>query len=120
MGVEALVSKKLRLQAIRHLVGIPPHVIRPSDGHAYYVEGHAAEVTTADPQNDSAASALIVLENGRALGPPHRAHADIVATGGGQFSHWSDGKKSVVYFSSSDNSDPRTNGRVYQIVVLIW
>jgi hypothetical protein len=31
----------------------------------------------------------------------------------GRFSHWGDG----LHFSASDNSDPRTNGRSYTIIV---
>jgi hypothetical protein len=53
-----------------------------------------------------------LYEDGRRLGPPHRPHDFIRSDGGGQFSHWG----STVYFSSSDNTDPRANGRTYRIV----
>ena len=56
-------------------------------------------------------SRLVVFENGRPLGPAHACHADIRGLGGGRFSHWGD----KVYFSASDNSDPRTNGRKYTV-----
>jgi len=54
-------------------------------------------------------SKLRVFENGVELGPAHTQHVTIQASGGGRFSHW----YSSLYFSASDNSDPRTNGRNY-------
>ena len=36
-------------------------------------------------------------------------HADIRSLGGGRFSHWGNN----LFFSASDNTDPRTNGRTY-------
>ena len=56
-------------------------------------------------------SRLVVKEDGKPLGPAHSLHADIAETGGGRFSHWD----SWVVFSSSDNSDPRANGRNYTV-----
>ncbi len=60
-------------------------------------------------QQGSTASRLQLLENGRLLGPAHSSHADIRDKGGGRFSHWGD----YLYFSTSDGTDPRTNGRTY-------
>src|SRR6266542_2723466 len=64
-----------------------------------------------------------LYENRRRLGPPHRPHFYIRDDGFGQFSHWG----RTLYFSSSDNSDPRTNGRTYTIITaaslpfaLVW
>jgi hypothetical protein len=54
-------------------------------------------------------SSLILLENGRPLGPAHTLHADIRSLGRGRYSHW----YSSLYFASSDNSDPGVNGRRY-------
>ena len=56
-------------------------------------------------------SRLVVKEDGKPLGPAHSLHADIAETGSGRFSHWD----SWVVFSSSDNSDPRANGRNYTV-----
>lgn len=52
-----------------------------------------------------------VLEDGRPLGPAHALHADIRAQGVGRFSFWS----GSLLFSTSDNSDPRNNGRTYSM-----
>jgi hypothetical protein len=46
------------------------------------------------------------------LGPAHSMYADISTKGKGRFSHWTpDG----FIFSTSDNSDPNTNGRRYLV-----
>ncbi len=58
-------------------------------------------------------SDLILLEDGKPLGPPHCAHAEIRKEGRGRYSHWGGNK---VYFATSDNSDPKTNGRQYKVV----
>ncbi|MCC7492355.1 MAG: tetratricopeptide repeat protein [Fimbriimonadaceae bacterium] len=55
-------------------------------------------------------SDLVLLEDGRVLGPPHSLHAAIREQGGGRYSHWTRG---TLYFSASDNSDPTANGRGY-------
>jgi hypothetical protein len=65
-------------------------------------------------QNENIQSPARLYEDGRALGPGNASHAVIGAQGGGRFSFWKDGN---LYFSSSDNSDPRTNGRKYVLVL---
>ena len=57
-------------------------------------------------------SSVMVCENDRLLGPAHSAHGAIAAQGGGRFSHSGIG----FYFSSTDNTDPNTNGRNYRAV----
>jgi pectate lyase len=57
------------------------------------------------------ASFMEVFEDGRPLGPGHAPHEDVRRLGQGRFSHWGD----RLYFSTSDNSDPRTNGRHYTV-----
>lgn len=51
----------------------------------------------------------------RELGPAHSVHTDIGSLGRGRFSHWGNESGSVeaLFFSTSDNSDPRSNGRTY-------
>jgi hypothetical protein len=56
-------------------------------------------------------SPAIVTENGTPLGPSNAQHADIREKGRGHFSFWHES----IYFSASDNTDPRTNGRRYAI-----
>jgi hypothetical protein len=54
-------------------------------------------------------SNLELRENGLLLGPAHSVHADIRSQGYGRFSHW----YNALYFSTSDGTDPRVNGRAY-------
>ncbi len=52
-----------------------------------------------------------VLEQGKPLLHGNALHDDIRKLGDGHFSFWLD----FVYFSASDNTDPRTNGRLYEV-----
>jgi hypothetical protein len=56
-------------------------------------------------------SIYILYENDTPLKPGHWAHDFIRQYGKGAYSHW--GK--ALYFSTSDNSNPITNGRVYRL-----
>lgn len=71
----------------------------------------------ADTPDESTASPLVFLENGQPLDYPHSLHADIEGIGQGRYSHWNGGGGAELRFSTSDNSDPRANGRVYSIAV---
>ena len=66
-----------------------------------------------DTADESCRSRLVLYEDDRPLGPAHSLHEDIRHLGGGRYSHW----HGNIYFSSSDHSDPRTNGREYKIVL---
>jgi len=55
---------------------------------------------------------LMLLEDGRELGPICPMHRTIRSDGGGVYSHWNNS----LIFSTSDGSDPRTNGRSYSLV----
>ena len=65
-----------------------------------------------DTNDTPTASTLVLFEEGKRLGPGHSVHQLIAENGLGRFSHWGD----ALRFSSSDNSDPRTNRRTYMIV----
>ncbi|MBI9034847.1 MAG: hypothetical protein JEZ03_10295 [Bacteroidales bacterium] len=54
-------------------------------------------------------SPAILYEDNKILGPANTLHADINSIGEGRFSFW----KGILYFSSSDNSNPRINNRQY-------
>ena len=54
-------------------------------------------------------SKVVVYEDGRPLPGAHSSHSDIRVQGLGRFSHWGNS----LYISTSDNSDPSTNGRTY-------
>lgn len=57
-------------------------------------------------------SRLLLCEDGNLIGTPHSIHGDIAQKGGGRYSHWG----TDLIFSTSDNSDPNSNGRSYVAV----
>ena len=57
-------------------------------------------------------SMLTVFEDGKPLGPPRSLHQDIRDRGKGRYSHWT---REGLYLSASDNTDPRKNGRKYEV-----
>lgn len=92
-------------------VVLEPTEMRREIGRAWYVELPPGWEDAADDVDHPQRSAAVLLEDGRPLGPAHSIHATIRERGGGAYSHWLD----LVYFSTSDGSDPRTNGREYAI-----
>lgn len=88
--------------------------IRPSDMRHEAGAGYTARLS-GGRQGDkgTSGSRCVLLEDGKALPTPRALHADIRDKGHGRFSHWTEG---TLYFSASDNSDPRTNGRKYSLV----
>jgi hypothetical protein len=60
---------------------------------------------------DFDAKDVILLEDGHDLGPADCPHDSIQAQGRGRYAVWN----KFVYFSASDNSDPRANGRCYSL-----
>ncbi|MGB4398654.1 MAG: hypothetical protein WBJ10_04745 [Daejeonella sp.] len=79
-------------------------------GHAYLLKdwfGVGGDTQWEKP------STLKVYENGLALGPAHSSHDDVRTIGQGRFSHWGN----ELFFTASDNTDPRTNGRKYTYTI---
>ncbi|AUR53128.1 hypothetical protein [Aquella oligotrophica] len=56
-------------------------------------------------------SGMVLFENSTKLKNSHAAHDWIRSNGGGSYSYW----RGVLYFSSSDCSDPAKNNRVYKV-----
>jgi hypothetical protein len=60
-------------------------------------------------------STIEVYEDGKLLGPSSEI-ADIEAHGNGRFRVWVENSAvTTLFFSTSDNSDPNTNGRTYRV-----
>jgi hypothetical protein len=92
------------------LIVSPP--LSPLEGYAYKVSipqlssfGDTAEWATRSP--------AVMCEDDHQIGPGHAPFLEIVQKGAGRFSHYND----MVVFSSSDNTDPNSNGRRYKIVI---
>jgi predicted dehydrogenase len=82
------------------------------DGGAAWIANLPIELGRETDSNEAPfRSPLRLFEDGRGLGPAHAVHATIRDPGEGRYSFWS----TVVYFSSSDGSDPNINGRRYSV-----
>ena len=81
-------------------------------GYAYRISQSFG--TPADIATNPTQSKLRVFENGVELMQSHADHGQIETIGAGRFSHWMDEfGYEALYLSTSDNTDPRTNGRTY-------
>jgi hypothetical protein len=80
-----------------------------------FVAAAPALDSLADFGDELARSPFLLYENRSPLGPAHSLHNAIVKEGRGRFSHWKD---IGFVFSTSDNTNPNTNGRHYWVVRL--
>ena len=74
-----------------------------------YIAPLPALESTANSIAEPHRSRLMLYENGVMLGLAHSLHDHIARYGKGRHSHWGP----EIYFSSTDNSDPNSNGRTY-------
>lgn len=90
--------------------------IKSEHGHAW-ITLIPKEIISDSPMS-SYQSKLALFEDGVELGPGHCVHSQIRSEGLGRYSHWEYNEKfSILYFSTSDNSDPTTNNRQYSVLV---
>jgi hypothetical protein len=89
----------------------PPFARNPPSGFSYNKVLAGIDIP-GDAPEASARSKLVLCEGDTVLGPAHVIHAEIATQGRGRYSHWGN----AVVFSSSDNSDPNSNGRTYVVV----
>ncbi len=98
---------------------IDPAAVASEQGLCYTVR--LQTLWKPDTPETARASCLRLFEGDEELGPAHSMHQTIRDAGGGAYSHWSGtpgGEQVVLYFSASDNTDPRTNGRRYRWVII--
>src|SRR2546423_9616639 len=98
------IEAPLRLQAIQHEIGNAFTSPLPTNVYGIFK-------LNSDDSGDWRWSTLSLCEGKLPLGPGHSLHDVIRTKGAGAFSHWA----GHIYFSTSDNSDPRTNGRSYSV-----
>lgn len=91
---------ELKIEEFNHVSG---------ETWGYYLPQYSSFADTVKVQD----SPFELQEDGVFLGPGHCGHDELNAEGGGRYSHWGD----FLYFSTSDGSDPNTNGRDYRLVV---
>jgi hypothetical protein len=92
---------------------LDPQGMRLQSGRAWILELPEAFAAAASDSSDPGRSEAVLTEDGLPLGPANASHAAIRADGGGAYSHWG----SSLYLSSSDGSDPSTNGRLYELTL---
>jgi hypothetical protein len=98
------VRRNFRAFLFRHRTPTPLSDIIHDAGHCYRATVDPAMLSDAE-----SISRVQVYEDGVPLPTPHSDHAAIRRHGNGRYSHWTEG----IYFSASDNTDPRRNGRRY-------
>lgn len=101
-----LASSLLRARRKRPLKRRRLRSFFPEIGHCY-----ASRLPWGLESDMDGRSRLLVYEDGRPLGPAHSLHETVRQHGRGAFSHWG----GSLLFSASDNTDPRSNRRTYEI-----
>ncbi len=92
------------------LAHVTPALILPHVGHSFFFD--LKQLGIEGPSDREGTSALVLREDGREL-LPGQTHAAIATQSGGRCSHWGH----HLFFSSSDQSDPRANGKVYSLTL---
>jgi len=69
--------------------------------------------TIADCNGEPRRPPLILLENEMPIWKNHSLHYDFSELGLGRYSHW----EGYLYFSTSNNSNPNTNGKKYHLAL---
>jgi hypothetical protein len=104
----------------RFILEIPISDIYSESGFAYQVDTRALKRGPLFGKGDSnsapTVSTAVLREGANLLGPAHSLHQQIRDLGGGRFSHWGE----HLIFSTSDNTDPRTNNRKYVVETYLY
>lgn len=79
------------------------------DGYMYTIP----VLQNGDTADNSLQSKLVLFEDGIPLRQRHEHHSTIVRVGRGAYSHW----ERHILFSTSDNTDPNKNQRIYSYAV---
>jgi len=80
-----------------------------AEGSFMYVVRFDRHAAIADTDENPERSPIEIFENEHRLGPAHSRTSDIGELGHGRYRH----TETALYFSTSDNTDPRSNGRNY-------
>lgn len=108
----AVVATAVRPPVVR--TTIAPADIQPEVGKAWIAraaDGVWPWVNVHDVASATTRSRLTLLEDGVELGPAHSLHDEVRQGGGGAYSH----SIEMLRFSTPDGSDPRANGRRYEM-----
>lgn len=86
--------------------------VQADRGHAFCA-ALPADLPLGDSDGQPFASSLLLFEDGEPLGSAHSQHDEIRVKGRGRYSHWAN----QLWFSTSDNTSPLKNRRLYQVMV---
>lgn len=114
VGLWLLGTRQVRVPGVGRLLG--SSFRKPYKGPLANITPEAGNCWTAPlpdylPSDQESASSLVLFEDDHPLGPGHQSHDNIRKKGAGHYSHWG----AQLYFSTSDNTDPRSNGRRYHV-----
>lgn len=102
------------LQPPQFAAVLDPSQIYPNAGAAWTAPVRLGNAVFKVAGDDAGRSSLRLFEGRTELAPAHALHEEIRQKGGGRFSHWGE----WLYFSTSDGSDPRHNGRTYSLMAV--
>jgi len=101
-----MINNKVRIIDLDH------KLIEHESGYAYRIHLEDVIGCIGDCENNEQ-SIVLLLEDGKELGPSHSPHHQVRELGVGRYSHWTN----KLIFSTSDNSAPTKNRRRYQLIV---
>lgn len=97
--------------------GMAPDGISPDGGHAYtFNPGFSIRwpyVVPSHPEHELSSDDVRLTEDGRPIGTLEPSHEVIRQLGQGRHNLW----QGTLWFSTSDDTDPRTNARTYGVEV---
>ena len=104
--------------AVMHVISLKERALAPPfdlvRGRMWQASLPPESAEDADSERDGSRSALSLFEGEQRLRAAHASHDEIAALGDGRYSHWN----RELYFSSTDGTDPNTNGRNYRVLEL--
>ena len=110
LAIASIVAIVLALVGVGQSKQLQPAEINQGQGHTFTVS-IAPENPLLRVYDRVTWSAARLSEDGATLGPWRSSRDRVGEMGGGRYCQQGD----VLYFSSSDNSDPRSNGRSYRV-----
>ena len=103
-------SAKIAKTVIRE--NLAPGIASKQGKYGYFYLDLPEYARQSDSMSNLFRSPLGLLEDGKPLGPAHSSYIEIANQGYGRWLHW----EKLIFFSTSDNTDPRHNQRKYTLV----
>lgn len=106
-------AQRSDLLGVRSELAIPTSAIRPAKSAAGTLgwEWRDPALARGDHSGAPTGSRVVLFEGAEQLGPAHSLIERVSEAGAGRYVHW----EGSLFFSTTDGSDPRTNGRSYRV-----